>query len=437
MNSTNKKVIWAEGVFLGQQHFQQWECYHEQQAIRRYQLQNALAWGLATLVIDQEALLNAQFRIKQIEAIYPHGQLVRYQEVESTPLAVQLSVDPGAKLSVFLALPIDQSVVGITGYSNEGKVTAWEADYQHVMDLHDNHRQREVLLGRLKLQLHVGDAQEDNFHLLKIAEVINDGNTHYKLVPEFIPTVLNIDTVAALSDFVSRLLDVLAAKIRHLKQQRTQTSSAEHFLLLQALSSCYMRLTHLKNHPKKHPEQLFIIIAELASSLSGIDQHTDITHIPQYDHADFTNSFAELEKVALELLDSVMPLRMAALTFRKENDTLYVVDSIESSYLEKMRFFIAVSFQADDPAWISQFARQVKLGSYQAIDSIITSALPGVRVVHTQRPPNKLPVKTGYEYFYLEMVGDFWEQIKTDRSLGLFVPYDFVKADIELVTIQE
>ena len=89
-----KKVIWAEGVMLGQQHFQQWEKYYQRQQRLLYMAINPLHWGLIDLQLDVEALLNNKILVKKCSAIFPHGMLVNFDATDSTyQLTLELTPD--------------------------------------------------------------------------------------------------------------------------------------------------------------------------------------------------------------------------------------------------------------------------------------------------------------------------------------------------------
>jgi len=351
MRTSLRKVIWAEGVLLGQQHFQQWDNYYQAKQQIYNQSIAPLAWGLIGLQIDEEALLNSQFRIKHCTAIYPNGWLINFNAAEDSILSCKLSNNE--KTSIYLCVAINQNVSGITGYQKSEQMPTWQADYQIVRDAYDKNREREVLFGKLNLQLLQEHESREQFHYLKIAEVLNNGENSFQLITDFIPPIVQIQASPALLDMLTRLLEIISAKIRVLNEHH-----------------------HEQNHVR-------------------------------------------------QILNSA------------ESDALYMVDSIDSSLLNQADFFIAVYFPADNTIWIDQFARQAKIGSHQIIESIITSALSGVKITHTQRPPNKLSVKPGFEYFYLEQIGDFWEQIKQDKSLAIFVPNNFIKATIELITVEK
>lgn len=437
MATSLKKVIWAEGVLLGQQHFQQWDNYYQAE---RQIYNNCIApkaWGLINLQIDEEALLNNHFRITHCAAIYPNGLLINYAATEDPVLNCELSVNNNDKLSIYLCVPINQHVAGITGYHQSEQNATWQADYQTITDMYDSDREREILFGKLNLRLLQEHEAHEQFHSLKIAELVSIGEHGWQIFADFIPSAVQIKAVPFLNNMLTRLLEIITAKIRVLNEHRYEQNNAIQILLLTILNNAFMRLQHIAKHPETHPEQLFIALSDLVSSLEALTPDFSLYNLPNYQHANLTETFIKLNKVLITTLDAVMPTRMATIKLRRESDSLYMADSIDNSLLTKADFFIAVYFAAEDTAWIEQFARQVKVGSHTMLESLVTSALPGVKIIHTQRPPNKLSIKPGYEYFYLEQLGSFWDQVKHDRSLGIFLPFAFAKANIELVTVQK
>jgi len=445
MSSLNK-VIWAEGVFLGQQHFQQWDNYIEERQRLRETSLAPLAWGILELSIDENALLNGQCRLQKCTAIYPHGQIIHYSATDAKLLTCELKGNPGETIDIYLCLPVNQNVSGISGYQQSSMQTTWQAEYRQVTDVYDTKREREVMFGYPNLLLLRHDEAREHCHSLKIAEIVGDGEGRYRLNNTFIPPLVQIRAAPHLQELMRRVIEVISAKVRIIKERRQQfrgditefgQSDLAHFLLLQALNGKLPLLQHLYQHGSSHPQDLYLLFAELSGILSSFSNEDNHQQIPAYSHEQLSTVFSTLENLIKTQLDVVMPTRMAALKLHKETDTMYSVDSIDSVVFQKSTFFIAVSFESDDTQWIDQFARQAKVGARQDIKSIITSALPGVRLIHTQRPPNKLPIKTGYEYFHLEPSGSFWEKIKTERSLALFLPFSYTNAHIELTTVEE
>ncbi|MCK4609218.1 MAG: type VI secretion system baseplate subunit TssK [Gammaproteobacteria bacterium] len=437
MQISLKKVVWAEGVLLGQQHFQKWEEYlkAERQVFNRSI--TPFAWGLCSLKIDMDALLNNQFRLKHCLAILENGLLLNYDVTESDVLSCELSAANNGRQTIYLGVGLNQYVGGITGYKQGDANSAWIADYQTAQDLYDREREREVLFAKLNLKLLQESDDREKFQSIPIAEVMSMGEKGFQLLDDFVPPTLHIKTSTMLQTMLTRMLEIISAKIRVLNAHRYEQDDPVQLLLLTILNGAFKQLQHLAKQPDSHPEKLFQALTDLICRLGAFSEDFLPYDLPDYQHDKLTATFTPLNNIAQKMLEAVMPTRMATLQLRRENDSLYLIDSIDSALLSQADFFIAVYFPAENPDWVAQFARQIKVASHNAIESLITSALTGVRVVHTQRPPSKLSVKTGYEYFYLEQRGDFWEQIIHDRSLGIFLPHAFIKANIEMVTVQK
>lgn len=446
MDRTLQKTLWVEGILLGQQHFQQWDLYLEEQQRWRMKMTAAYAWGLQNIVIDESALLNGKFRIKKLRGILPNSQLISYDDRDNEPLSCEISSQTGEIISIYLCLPIGVQITGITGYQNGMSLSAWKAIYKQVADLYDIDRQREVLFGQLQLVLLSKNEALAAYDYFKIAEVKNNQRGEYELIKSFIPPLLDVHASAYLADMVTDWVELLGATIRFIKNNSREIKGAsgsftqsdlENFLLLQTLSYNFPTINHFRHSQSIHPQQLYLKVLELLAGLGNFYQEFSLEQLPEYRHENLTTVFSELNTLLKFSLDAVMPTRFAPMQLRRENESLYVVNNIDGMLFSKNQFFIAVFFPSTDTEWIGQFARQIKVGSASGIDSIVTSALPGVKITHKQRPPNKLAIKTGYEYFYLEPHGQFWEQIVTEKNLAIFVPANFINATIDLITVQD
>lgn len=439
------KVIWVEGIFLSQQHFQQWDRYWERQLQYQAHAIAPLVYGIQQLQIDEAALMNGQFRIRKLRAILPNGQNIYYEYNINQLLTCQLNMDH-AVIDIYLCVPDNQNVSGITGYDNAHVLAAYKALYENVSDEFDTNRQREVLFGDLNLSLaQTGDSLEQ-FCYLKIAEVIRDPKQNYQWRQDFIPALVNIQASAHLQQLLSNWIELLTAVTRLLNERRHSfngdvtefgQNNFEQFILLQTLMRALVSLQHLNKHPTAHPQQLYLSCIDLLGSLGVFSTAFSLNQIPYFQQNNLSQTFNTIDHLLRDIINNVIPMRMTSLRLRRESETLYVVDHLDKTALNKIKLFIAVFFSTIDSQWQQQFAKQIKVGAISALDSILISALPGVKLNYMQRPPTRLPIKTGYEYFYLEPTGNFWEQVISERTLGIFVPFNFAQAQLDLVTLEE
>jgi len=443
---TLQKVVWAEGMVLGQQHFQAWDSYVE----KSQQLFNVavapLGWGFSHLDIDEESLKSGVFRIRKFTAVFPCGNLVQYDFSASSPLSCEISTSDGNQISIYIGLPFNSGVSGISGYSTNGQLCRWEANYERVADQYDNSREREILLARHNLSLFKGESAGDQFSILKVAEITSDGNDDFSLSNGFIPTSCRLGATTQLKFEIQRLADLFAAKAKILKDRIRQYGSRvgdygpnelSSFLLLQVLNPAAAELRHFHENSEIHPANLYRSLIRIASVLQCYQQNTELNDLPAYDHKNLSDVFYKIVKMLRASIDAVMPSMTMGMKLQRESEVLYSVDSIDIVQLDKASFYLAVSMDSDDITWFKELPRKVKVGARPDIEMILASAMPGVRLTHTQRPPNRLPIKSGYENFRLEQKGTYWDRVLEERSIALFLTREFASATVELISVEE
>ncbi len=445
MNALHK-VVWAEGIFLGQQHFQAWDRQLEASQQLRSRALHPFAWGVLACSVDEKALETGCFRLQNCQVIFADGRLASYDAAEQPALALQLEAGGGQTVEIYLALPANQQVEGISGYPARGQISAWQADYRQLGDEYDPGREREVLLARPNLLLLTGGEGRDQFATLKIAEAVNQGDGSYRLVKEYVPPLVRIGASAYLKSLLGRMVEGVGARLRTLHERRLHFSGGPgefartdpgQFLLLQSLGGIYPQLQHLQQTPDLHPELLYRVLCQTLGHLCAFHPEFDPSALPRYQHGDLTTVFRAFERQLAEILNLAMGSRSASLNLVRETDSLRSAQDLDQSSLQQLTLFLEVLHEADDPTWITDFARQIKVASRGTIEITVASALPGIRVVHTQRPPNKLTTKSGYEYFRLEARGEVWNRVLEERSLALYLPLVFSGSSINLVSVKE
>ena len=178
-------------------------------------------------------------------------------------------------------------------------------------------------------------------------------------------------------------------------------------------------------------------MVRLAGKLSVFQEDDEVLEIPDYTHQDLTITFSAMESVLLKLMNIVLPTRTPSIKLQRENNMLYVAENIDKTILSEQSFFMAVYFVSEDPSWIQQFSQHIKVSSKTRIDVVLSSALTGAHITHQQRPPSRLPIKAGYEYFRISTQGKDWDSISEEQSLALFVSQEFDEAKIDIVTVKE
>ncbi|MDX2164845.1 MAG: type VI secretion system baseplate subunit TssK [Gammaproteobacteria bacterium] len=419
-----KKIVWAEGVLLGQQHLQQWENYHQSQYDSLLKLISPYSWGIENISWDEKSLLYGQFILTRCDVIFPNGLRVNYDQRTHPTLSYVLTSEHANHEDIYLAIPLSTHVKNITGYSARNGLSGWNGQYECVLDEYDESREREVLFAYPNISLLSSKEDKTSFCMLKIAELRRKNVGEFVIDADFIPACLHINTSMALLTLINHLIEWLSSKIGVLR-------SGNEFLSL--LNMLLAELGLLKNCPSLHPFEFYRWLNRLCGLFIAVDP---MVVLPSYNPLRLSELFFDLVQLAKRLLNIAIPSQTTILEWRRETEFLYTARSIES-HLFKHAFYFAVTHDLPVMEWLARFTAEIKVGSRSMIESIVASALSGVSVVHVQRPPDNLHIKPGHEYFYIEPNGYFWEQAKTEQNLSLFVSRDFSKAHIELIIVNK
>ncbi|RFA29845.1 hypothetical protein CAI21_08400 [Alkalilimnicola ehrlichii] len=193
-----RKVVWAEGVFLGQQHFQLWDRYLEKYQHLRAKSLSPFNWGILSHRIDSDSLANGQYKLLACDVIFPDGRLVSYEGNADEALSCQLDAS-GDHVEVMLAIPSNDSVSGIAGYQNNSRLGAWAASFDQIPDEHDPARVREVMVGRPNLRLFQTGEPQEHFVSVKLAELVRGVDGAFALNKKFVPPVCHLEAAPAAS----------------------------------------------------------------------------------------------------------------------------------------------------------------------------------------------------------------------------------------------
>lgn len=471
------KIIWAEGILLTQQHFQQWESYHQQQNHFIFRALRSHAWGLFEIVIDEELLCNGIFKVQKCKVLFQSGILIQYDSAVDPLLCYQLKAQEIQIKEIYLCLPLGQKVSNISGYTQGDQANTWLADYHIISDIYDHNREQEVLLAKPNLMLLSNHENRNNYESIKIAELVKCDQQKFNLAETYYAPFLNINGSLFLKDYCERCLTFLHAKELMLKEmyQRLQDNMADnyqyiinHLILLQAINCTINLIQYYMGIDTVHPSQLYIVLSNLVSQLSMFEPSYSVITIPSYDHGKLYNVFNRLNEDIKILFEKAMPSPVAVIMLRKIEDNLYIAENIDGKYFNQYHFYIAIklelnsdqnlhqeAFTRTNPAnskffipssssqinkdkyWADQIQSQIKLSAFSMIKQIAALAITGVQVTHIQRLPAKLTIKPGFEYYYVSQTGEAWETIKQERSLALFIPHLLANAAIELMTIAD
>lgn len=422
-----RDVIWTEGLALSQQHLQQADYHRWQEMLgwRRYQAFNQFGFlhydlNLGDLIFQKISLRSAQW-------VFPNGRFFQYDAKTDGALECILPLSKAKTMTVYLVLHDNNVVQGISGYPAH-PAAAWVADYQTLQDSYDNKRASEVLLAKPSLMLQ-HEAPNPQTQSLAIARFDLEKIGRHLEEKTFIPSVMIGTASTALISLLKGLRD--RAKLLHTKlSQQALTQQARlsqlHWLLI--LAQLQTDLTHYVTMPVA-PTVIF----------QGLRQHlAALTHTAvdsQYDPKDLTLTF---QTVCAQLTAALnkMPLpSVPTLTFKKNNDLLFVSEQFDPNWLSHHAFYLAVRFEKGATNWQQGFLEQIKIASNTQIDAVVTSSFAGIQMELLPSVPAGIIGEPDTYYFQLQLYGSAWEAVAQEGQLAIALTPTFVDIDFSVLVM--
>lgn len=426
------KIVWVEGMLLGPQHFQQWDKYHEMQQQRRFYYSAPNNWGLVALDIDSAALLHGVFVVKKVEAWLENGACCYYEDGGDNSLSYKLDQKCQTGAGVFLAMAHGGLVKGIAGYPNPSTCAPLQAQYCDVADSYDSSRKREVLTAKIKLQLLLEGDEMSCFCVLKIAQIQHLGHGQYRLVQDFIPTVLHLRASTVLYSKLQQFKIGVQSSLNKLDEDNVKI-----LLLRQELSRLNQLLQYFYQQPICHPQQIYMSVVASIGALQALCSGGGQLPNMDYAHEDLSATFNLLLTKYMQLIECLLPERLPKLHLTKIDSLHYEVLNIPEQYFASHAFVLEVEYVAESDGWAEQLVSHIKIGEQDMIDNIMRAALPGVVVQYLKRLPQSLVAKADCEYFLLQTHGACWQAVVAHKNLKIFVGQMFAAARFELITISE
>jgi len=445
-------ILWSEGMLLTPHHFQH---DRREREVARGALLAALhpyPWGLTRVSIAAEALANGFLRLEECAGVLPGG--LAFDLPGQDPLPEGRGVGdyfaPQATgLTVYLGLPRRQPGQPASHLLSDGSPPAtpvrWTEERLTAIDENNGINEQAIAVARGQWRLLFEDEELDGFDHLPIVRLARTAAGALTLDPAYAPPALHIAATTTVANELRGLLEQLSAKSSVLSAQRRHrtrdlvefgTADTAAFWLLNTVNSTLPLVADLVRTPTTHPYAAYRVLAQLAGSLTTFATEIAARDIPTYRHDDLGGTFTGFHDLLGRLLGTVVPTHCVNIPMERVREWLYRGRADDAELFEKAEFYMAVSAEAPESTLIREVQQKSKVASPDQIDALISSALPGIPVVHSPRPPASLPVKTGTVYFRLEPGAPAWTAVRASRSLAVYLPVSAPGLRFEVVAIK-
>ncbi len=436
-----RKVIWAEGMFLRPQHFQQQERFLFRQLQSRSLPGQPFFRGFSELEIDTELLRLGKLGLRSAHGVLPDGTPFQLPGEDDTPAPLDIGKDL-KDVVIHLALPL-RRFAGTEVSFGDGPAR-YVSNVHEVVDSNDVGAQpAEVQLGCLRLSLRPAHEVTEGWVSLPVAHVVERQSSGAVLLePGFIPTVVNNGPGSLLHAFCKELYGLLRQRGEVLAQRMIQPErggigEVGDFLLLQLVNHWTGAAWHWTRTGTVHPERLFEELSRLAAELATFDhERRKPQELPAYDHDDLRNCFAPLMLQLRRSLSSVLEQNAIQIPLQDRQYGVRVALIPSTELLATCDFVLAAHAQTTADFLRAHFPTQTKLGPVERIRDLVNLHLPGIALRPLPIAPRELPYHAGYHYFEVDTSHELWSQLHNSGGLAMHVLGDFPELQMEFWAIR-
>ena len=448
----SRRVVWEDGMHLAPQHFQAQRRYHEDQTARTLGLLAPYAYGVSTLVIDDDALHNGSLRVVEARGVLPDGTVFHCPESDGCPdvvsVAERFSPTRDAHV-VHLALPAWRPDAANLAAGEVDIATRYAVREEVLVDESTGADPLPVRLAERQLVLRFDDDLSDALVSMPIGRIMRDGRGQYQLDRTFVPPVLQLAASERLLDLTRQIVSLLEAKGASLVATLSQATAAAAGggagymgnelatrWLLHAVRSADAPLRHLLLSRRAHPERLYAELSRLAGALCTFSMTGHPRDVPLYDHEDATATFDTLERQVRAHLDVAISSRALVIPLQRVSDILFTTAVSDPRCFEPAaRWFLAVRADLGAADLVDRVPRLTKTCASKFVMELVKRAFNGLPTEHVPMPPGALAPKPDLAYFELTMSGPCALSIAESRDIGVYVPADVPGAYLELAIL--
>lgn len=441
-----KRLVWSEGMFMSPHHLQQLDSYHEELLSARINSLAPHSWGIAELKISTASLAAGQFQLEKFAAIMPDGTPLSFssgqQEAPATRPVDAHFPPTQATLSVYLSIPKERD--GVANF--EGQNARYQVEEAAVSDNTGTAKPVQVAFARRNTSIVFGDESREGCDAIQVAELVRDSHGGLAVCEPFIPSCLCIRASDFIVSGLRRTVGLMASKQRDLSEMRRRPDGGQiqfaatdisEFLQLNTLNTFIPVLNHMVETGDIPPREVYLALIQLAGQLGTFSEHSSPSTLPKFNYGDLRQTFEPLFARLMGLIRTAVRERYTKVHL--EQSANGVLTAAIDEQLSSSTLVLAVKCDIADQTVGEQVPRLAKLAASSQIQAIVRSAMSGVPLHLTHRPPSEIPVQSGVVYFLVSTHDQYWHSVLQEKSLSIYLspPYDPSRTEIELLAVRQ
>jgi len=457
------RVVWREGMHLGQHHFQLQQRYFEESI--RFAIDQLFykPYGIISCTFDVEGLANGFVSVVHARGLMPDGTPFSFPDGDERPegIDVRAQFSPTERTQdVFLTLPAARrDSANVTVAPQNGAGARLRSVARTIRDETTGGQEREVEFGAKNLRIGLGSSRRENEVALPIARLRHAGAGQFAFDETYIPPLLAIGGSESLMKLARRVVDRLHDKSERLTSERNASGAdasaygaheVSGFWLQHTMHTSAAPLHHMLAARSVHPEALYLELSRLAGSLCTFLVGSHPQELPSYDHDDLGGCFTALERIIVDQLDRARPTNFARIpleraTLQYTSQTTGKVMAVvgyraniqDDRAFGRAHWILGIRAKASPTAVISMVPDLVKVCSANGVSFLVAGARPGFELTHLSVPPSTIASRSDTQYFTITRAGACDNLLTKTREVGVYVPDSIPDPQVDLLIIYD
>lgn len=422
------------------QHLQQLDRFHEGQLRARLDGIHTENWGVLSMELDLTALEAGMVALSGFAGVLPDGTPISFdagsrEAPSSRPVEGYFEAHQ-AVLEVYVGIGRPQEARNNVA-ENKGGPTRYFSATEVVHDRYGQAEPQELDLACPNLRLLFGSEPREDSSAIKVAEVKRSGAGKLVVADDYIPPCLRASASPALRGLIERLLTsmnarrgALAQGVRHRDGASAEFTAADvtRFLLLSAINAHIPVLKHLAVAGDLSPKATYLFLCQLAGALATFSADFDPNDLPKFVYEDLRSTFGILTGVIEGFLQATMEARYITVPLVSQGDGLFLGEIADDRFNRCKQVVMGVESSVPEAEVSSTLPRLTKLASGSDIEAVLATAVSGVELHATMKPPPQIPTRAGTSYFVVRSEGTYWQNILVERKVAMYLPRSFAPA---------
>lgn len=439
-----QKVVWAEGMLLTPQHFQQQERYQERYAASLHQFGGGYRWGFAELKIDPHLLRQSKFGLARACGVLPDLSPIDMPHAQHLPMAID--IDSNMRNTViYLALPLQQAGGAEISNGDNNTISRFSSAEIEIADTSTiEGTEYRIDICNANFRLVTDNADLSGYACLPVARIMEVRDDKSVLLDDnFIPPCVDVHVSERLRGFIAELAGMLhhraeALAMRTPDGNRPGSADVMDYLMLLTVNRYAPLIAQHSIRSQWHPQDCHALLLQIAGELATFScSKRRPPPFPDYQHHQLQASFAPLITSLRQSLSMVIEQTAIALPLSLRNYGIRVATISDRSLIGSAQFVLAA--KADLPAdrIRDRFSGSAKLAPVEQIRQLVNRQLPGMKLSALPVPPRQIPYHSGFVYFEVDRSSDFWAALQTSGGFALHVGEGFPGLELEFWAIRE